>query len=199
MPQDHRHKFDPGHLARLDDPERVALLPPGPLIQACPLGAAQTLCDIGCGSGYWTFAYLASAPADARFFCVDSEPRMLRAVEDRLEGHPARPRVRTVLSTEERIPLPDAVVDVAVLGHVYHELANRRAMLAEVRRILRQEGRVAVLDWQVLGDREQPLRGPPNHERVAREVALAEMEEAGFRGLTTLDDYPQQWCVVGFR
>lgn len=199
MGHDHKHKFDPANAARLDDPERRALMPPEVLIAAAPAHAGEVIADVGCGTGYWTFAYLERSPEDVRILAVDTEPRMLDLLRERLGSHPGRGRVRLIHSFETTIPLEDACVHLAVLGHLYHELADRRAFLAEMRRILVPGGRIAIVDWEVLPAEVQPLRGPPNDERVAFGTAMEEVLSAGFEDVRPVTGFIQIWGLVATR
>lgn len=199
MGHDHQHKFDPRNAARLEDPERRRLMPPEILIAAAPARGGEVVADVGCGLGYWTFAYLDAFPEDVRFVAVDTEPAMLDLLRERLAAHPGRDRVRLVRSWETSVPLDDASVHLAILGHLYHELAHRRAFLAEVRRILAPGGRMALVDWEVLPPGETPLRGPPNDERVAFGTAVEEVKASGFADLRPVTGFTQIWGLLATR
>ncbi len=196
MGHDHHHKFDPADAARLDDPRRRDVLPPAPLVAALPLHPGDRVADLGTGTGYWLRALLDAAPAGTRFWAVDTETAMLDHLADRLRDHPRRADVMTVRSTEHAVPLPDASVDVAVMGMVYHELADRRGYLAEVRRLLVPGGRLAIIDWAVLPPDAERTMGPPNDERVPFETAKAELAAAGFDDVVRVEGYQETWCVV---
>ncbi len=196
MGHDHRHKFAPADAARLDDPRRKDVLPPAPLVAALPLHPGDRVADLGTGTGYWLRALLDAAPTGTRFWAVDTEAAMLDHLADRLREHPRRGDVMTVCSTEHQVPLPDGAVDVIVMGMVYHELANRRGYLAEVRRLLAPGGRLAIVDWAVLPPGVERTMGPPDDERVPFETAKAELEAAGFVDVIRVEGYRETWCVV---
>ncbi len=199
MGHDHHHKFDPANAARLDDPRRREVLPPAPLVAALPLRPGDRVADLGAGTGYWLRALLDAAPAGTRFWAVDTEPAMLELLAERLRDHPRAGDVANVLSTEHHVPLPDGSVDVVVMGLVYHELADRRGYLAEVRRLLAPAGRVAIVDWAVLPAGAERTMGPPDEERVPFETARAEIQAAGFGDAVRVEGYRETWCVVAGR
>ena len=157
MSNDHSHKFDPANAARLDSPRRREFLPPMRLAEALPLRPGDRVLDIGCGTGYWLMALIESAPPGVAFTGVDTEPAMLELIADRLKNHPKGQTVVLKQSTEHELPLPDASVDAAVMGMVYHELSDRRRFLREIRRTLAPGGRLAIVDWDTL---------PPGVERT---------------------------------
>ena len=67
---------------------------------------------------------------------------------------------------------------MAFLGNLWHELDDFPAVLAEMKRILREEGRLAILDWHPEG---APPPGPPQKYRIAPEQVCATLEDAGWR------------------
>lgn len=190
------HKFSPDKIQDLDDPSRLALMPADILISRCPLYPGQIMADLGCGAGYWTFSYLNQSPVDTFYVCVDIEKRMLEAVERKAKEFGFTQRIQTVLSLENQIPLPEQSIDLAVMGHLYHELKDRKSFLKEVKRILKPLGRIAILDWAVLRPDEVPLRGPPNHIRVSQEIAYQELNELSFSDIQFVEGFIQQWCLI---
>lgn len=195
----HGHKFDPAHAARLDDPRRAEMMPPAPVVEALGLRSGDRVADIGCGTGHWLRALLDAAPPDTRFAAVDSEPRMLALLEERLAGHPRRGHVEVVRSTERTVPLHDASIDAAVMGSLYHELADRPGFLVELRRLIAPGGRIAIVDWAPLPEGVEPEMGPPSAHRVAFATAKAEVEAAGFGDAREIAGFRESWCLVAVR
>ena len=78
------------------------------------------------------------------------------------------PQNITLKSDEDSIPLADAEVDFALIAFVLHEAANAESFLKEVRRILRPEGTLLVIDWV----KKSEEKGPPLEERIERRTRL---------------------------
>jgi len=195
-PHDHSHKFDPANAARLDDPQRRRAMPPERLAEALDLQAGQRVADLGCGTGYWMRALLDAAPTGTLFLGFDTEPGMLALLEERLRDHPRRGDVSMARSEEGAVPLPDGSVDVVVMGAVYHELADRRAYLAEIRRMLSPGGRVAIVDWDALPPGVERTMGPPVEERVPFATARDEVRAAGFTDVAQVAGFDQSYCLL---
>lgn len=111
----------------------------------CTLGEADVL-DVGCGTGDW-LAGLAEFGA---------EPKRLTGVElliDRLrEGKRRRPGARLVGGSGWSLPFRDESFDLLCLFTVLSSLpspADREALGAEVRRVLRPGRHVLVYDFRV--------------------------------------------------
>ena len=79
----------------------------------------------------------------------------MRAVLERMA-----PEAEALSGTAEAIPLADGVVDAVFVGEAFHWFATT-ATLAEIARVLRPGGTLAILFNQVDGDFEPPLPEEP--------------------------------------
>jgi ArsR family transcriptional regulator len=98
--------------------------------------------DLGCGEGYLT---IEASRFAAHVTAVDKSPDVLK----RARALAARRRVSNVTWKRgelEKLPLPDASVDVALFSQALHHAADPSRALAEAVRILAAGGRVLVLD-----------------------------------------------------
>jgi ArsR family transcriptional regulator len=98
--------------------------------------------DLGCGEGYLTIEAARWARA---VVAVDRSAAVLA----RAQAMAARRKVANIVWKRgelERLPLPAASVDVALLSQALHHVPDPAAALAEARRILRPSGRLLVLD-----------------------------------------------------
>ena len=120
--------------------ENRALDPDGRLFDAMRSLASwrgRTLLDLGCGSGYWLPIYAREASS---VIGVEPDRTLLGRAHARRGG-------ATVLhGSAEHIPLPDAVVDVVHARFAYFFPPGCDAGLAEVRRVLRPQGTLVVVD-----------------------------------------------------
>ncbi len=132
------------------------------------LGPCRRLVDIGCGWGQ--FLQLAQERV-AEVWGVDESPDRLRDIER------ACPRARAVICRADRLALPGAYFDVAVMSQMLHEVklfgraGELPAVLGEVRRILVGGGRYLLLDHLDAGPGEVVVRLP-----AARLHYLAQFE-----------------------
>jgi SAM-dependent methyltransferase len=106
--------------------------------------SAPTYVDFGCGPGLMLQAWRQRWP-QAELHGVELQPYMLEtarklAAEVDATVHDAD--LHTV-----RLALPDASVDAALSAVVIHEMREPVGMLGEIRRLLRPEGRLMLMDW----------------------------------------------------
>jgi ArsR family transcriptional regulator len=104
--------------------------------------------DLGCGEGYLT---IEAARWARRVVAVDRSAAVLARARDMA----MRRRVRNISWKRgdlDRLPLPDAVVDIAILSQALHHAEKPEAALGEAVRVLRPGGRLLALD---LGEHDE--------------------------------------------
>ena len=194
------HKFDPKNVARLDAPHRREHFPPEVYVAALAPIPGLRLADIGCGTGYFTLPVLEALRGEGTFYAVDTSAKMLDALRERLRAHPHGARVQAVQSHESAVPLPDGCVDAVVIGALFHELVDRAAFLAEVRRLLLPGGRLLVADWDRRpGQTGESDLGPPYEHRVPREETEATLRAAGFSAVTAHEGFRDAYLLSARR
>ena len=104
--------------------------------------------DIGCGEGYLT---IEAARWAHRVVGVDRSATVLARARQLAE----RRKVTNVIwkrGDMEKVPLPDASVDVALLSQSLHHAADPGRAVHEAARVLRPGGRVLILDLRAHGE-----------------------------------------------
>ncbi len=133
--------------------------------------------DLGCGTGELTAAL---APHVAHVHAIDASAPMLAAATARV-AH--APNVTLAQGTLESLPLDDASLDAAILLLVLHHVADPARALAEVRRVLRPNGRLLVADMRAHAHEE--YRAGMGHVWLGfdADALTTWLERAGFRGV----------------
>lgn len=98
--------------------------------------------DVGAGTGA-NLAHLA-ATVD-RLIAVEPDAAMAHRLWPRAAAHPSNVEV-VVGAGAEALPLPDRCVDVAVTTLVLCTVQDPQAAVSELRRVLRPEGRLVVIE-----------------------------------------------------
>jgi SAM-dependent methyltransferase len=110
------------------------------------VGAALAVADIGAGSGYYTLRLARRVGRSGHVFAEDIVPDYLEKLARRVADEGLAGSV-TVLRGEPHDPrLPPGWVDLALLVHMYHEIAQPYGLLWNLRPALRPGARVAVID-----------------------------------------------------
>ncbi len=189
---EHGHRF-PFHKAeKLESDDRKARQPAGPLVEVIADlvrgsrgdgGARPRVVDVGVGTGYFALPLAEALGLEAEVVGVDVEPQFLELVRGRAEEAGLAGCVRLAETRPDRLDLEPASADVVLLAQLYHEIANRPAYLASLRRVLRPGGHVVICDWARRADRpgDEPQAGPPNRHRVPVSAVRGELIARGFR------------------
>src|SRR5207253_2834663 len=99
------------------------------------------------GSGYMTVRLAARVGSSGRVFANDIQPEMLRMLGARL----AREHIANVTLVQGALDdpkLPPASVDLAIMVDVYHEFSEPQKMLQGIRRALKPNGRLVLLEYR---------------------------------------------------
>jgi ubiquinone/menaquinone biosynthesis C-methylase UbiE len=166
------HKFDPKKAGILDDPERVKILEPASILEKLELTGEMVLVDLGCGTGFF------SIPASRRVkkvFALDIAQEMLEILRDKIKKEKIT-NIEVLLSGESSIPLLDKSVDIILMANVFHELEDRFTLLKEVKRVLKMNGRLMIIDWNKM---EMDF-GPPLQERLDEKEVIDTCYGNGF-------------------
>lgn len=186
-------RFHHSQAHRLDAPERLVWLPPADVVRALDVRAGQAIADIGAGTGYFALPLAAAVGPSGIVFAVDAQTEMLDLLRGKLSG-PALHSVRFVHAEADSTGLPDSTCDLVFLANIWHEFDDRALVLEEAQRILKADGRIAILDWRPDVERKG---GPPIEHRLSAASAAMELAEAGFKDVTTANIGKYSWLVQG--
>ncbi|KKC47786.1 SAM-dependent methyltransferase [Paenibacillus sp. VTT E-133280] len=179
----HERRFNPENMAKLDSPERKAVLPPESLLEKLALNENEsaTILDLGAGTGY--FSIPVSERTSGTILALDIEPMMLEVIRSKAKQKQIK-NIQTIEGRLEQIPLEEESVDRVIASLVLHEAEPLQQALSEIHRVLRRGGRCACLEWE----KQETDQGPPLHHRIGSEELTHSFEQAGFTILET--DHP---------
>jgi ubiquinone/menaquinone biosynthesis C-methylase UbiE len=161
--------FDPKNTHKLEDPERLVWMPPRDVVAMLRLRGGMSVADIGPGSGFFTIPFARAVEPSGRVFAVDLQPRMLEILGEKLRESGAPRNIQLVHGAAHETRLEEGTCDLVFMGNVWHELDDAAAFCREAARILRPEGRLAILDWRT--DTPHPPGPPPDHRIAAADTA----------------------------
>jgi len=160
---------------------------PQKLLDALEIQPAQTVCDFGCGNGYYTLQLAQRVGPLGKVVAVDIQQEMLDLLRER-----AQPRglhnIQAILASPTDSKLPQGELDLVLMVDVYHELTNPGEILAAVYRSLRPGGRLAMVEFRE-EDPEVPIL--PLHKMSQAQV-MKEITANGFKLVGQCDDLPWQ-------
>ncbi|MFQ5480869.1 MAG: class I SAM-dependent methyltransferase [Thermodesulfobacteriota bacterium] len=184
------HKFNPSHIERLLGGGRQREVKPRELLLEAGLQRGQVFIDIGCGPGFFTLPAARIVGKSGLAYAVDTEPRMLSELKKR--NPPLN--IKRILSGESSVPLPDNIGDFILLVHVLHEAEDRAAFLLELKRLMKDEAKLLVIDWK----KRREEHGPPMEERITLKELQSLLKKTGFSSIKSQPfiDNPSHYRVI---
>ena len=186
-------RFDASKAGKLDDPARLVWLPPADVIGALAVQTGDSIVDIGAGTGYFSLPLALAAGLRGKVYAVDSQAEMLALLRLKLDSESVS-NIELVHAEADSTGLPDASCSLVFIANVWHEFTDRAAAVRESKRILKPEGRIAILDWR---PDVEPEAGPSLDHRLSAPDAVYVLQSAGFAEVKQSNIGKYSWLVQG--
>lgn len=150
------------------------------LVQEMGVRPGQAVADVGAGDGEWTQLLSSEVGPEGKVYSTEvNEYKFHRLQERSREAKPGN--IEAILGSQDETGLPADCCDGILLRRVYHHFAHPQVMLADLRRALKPEGVLAVIDFNPTG--RFPLNNVPAFRHghgVPIETTEREVRAAGF-------------------
>jgi ubiquinone/menaquinone biosynthesis C-methylase UbiE len=179
-------------VAKFEKPGREVFDQREKILEALHLKPGQRVADIGAGTGLFTMLIANAVGLTGKVYSVDIVKDFLAHINDRA-AEAGLKNIQTVLGTDRSVELPENSVDLAFCSDVYHHFEYPRSVLASIRRALRPDGALVVVDY-----RREPGKSPEwilHHVRAGQEEVAREIEDAGFKREETPEFLKQNYLM----
>lgn len=160
------------------------------LLKNLAVKPGMVVADIGAGSGYHS-ALLSKMVGTGKVFAVDVEPEMIAYLNARIKQEKLS-RIVPILSTEQKVPLPENTIDMMLLVDVYHEFSFPYEMALSMRAALKPGGKLVLVEFRA----EDPTVPIKTIHKMSEAQAIKEFKAAGFAFDKNIDNLPWQHCMV---
>ncbi len=157
------------------------------LLAALKIEPGQTVCDMGCGNGFYTLPLARLVGEQGKVLAVDIQPEMLRLLHERAKDEGIA-NIELVVGVQTDPRLEPNSLDMILMVDVYHEFSHPRQMLEAMRKALKPNGRIALAEFR-LEDRNVPIK---RLHKMSKKQILREYEANGFRLVEAFDKLPWQ-------
>ena len=172
---------------RFLDPEKV-------LFRA-GLTVGQNIADLGAGSGFYALASARVVGQGGKVYVVDLLEESLAHVAGEAQLRLLK-NVQTIRADLDKpgatARIPDGSCDMVVFGNLFHQIKNRKNLLAEAYKILKSGGKLLLVDWN---DRPGPI-GPKHEDRIGEESARKHVTESGFSFNSKIETDPYHYGLI---
>ncbi len=171
---EHQHReFDPHHFMSMEA-KRKSFMPPDEILSKIIVGQESNFVDVGCGPGFFTLPAATMLPK-AKIYAVDRQQNMVdltlsRAKEASLD------HISGIVTPSSALPFDDHSIDIVFMSMVYHDVIDPVETLAEIKRVLRPQGKFYLVEW----DKVESELGPPLAIRITPDELQAHLHTAGF-------------------
>lgn len=172
-----------------EDPDRHLWQKPEEVIKKMNIRLNDVIADIGAGTGYFTRRF-AFAALTGKAVGLDIEPSMVRYMKEDAKKLGLKNYEARVVKTDDS-ELGNNTVDIVFLCDTYHHIDNRVEYFSKVANSLKKGGRLVIVDFY---KKELPYGPPPDH-KLAKEIVISELEEAGYKLLRSHDFLPYQYFL----
>jgi putative heme-binding domain-containing protein len=165
---------------------------PDTLMETLAIPPGSTVVDLGSGAGYFTWRLAQRVGPQGKVIAVDIQQSML----DRTAAEIARrdlANVSLVLGSESDPHLPEGAVDVVFIANSYGEFTQPEAMMTAVRRSLKPDGKVVVIEYAKERDDDDPTAGVYS---MSFKDLRSEIESDGLQLDRVLNILPNQHCLI---
>lgn len=158
-----------GSLSIFEDPKRAEKLQIDRVMDILAIRAGSIVGDVGAGSGWFTVRAAQRVGPQGAVYAVEINEEYVNHIKSRAEKE-GLGNIRTILGKEDDPLLPTAGVNSILLLKTYHEFAKPLTMLRALRKALRQDGLLGIIDRNGEGD----------DHGLDRDAVVKEASRAGF-------------------
>ncbi|MBI2625403.1 MAG: class I SAM-dependent methyltransferase [Candidatus Nealsonbacteria bacterium] len=167
-------------------------LNPNEILNQLGLKGNMTAADFGSGSGGWALP-LAKQLKDGKVYAVDVLGEALSALKNKAESQKITniEAIRVNLESEKGVPqIASNSCDLVLMTNLLFQSEKKEGILEEAKRVLKQGGRILVVDWMpdaVLG---------PSEGRVSLEEAKDMAQKADFKIEADFQAGLYHWALI---
>lgn len=164
-----------GELSIFEDPKREENLQINRVMDILKITEGKNVADIGAGSGWFTTRAAKRIGAKGTAFAVEINQEYIDYINNRARNEKIS-NIQTVLGTEDNPKLPENSIDAVLILKTYHEIGEPIKVLETLRKSLRKDARLGIIDRNGKGD----------DHGIQKETVVEEAKRAGF---ALLEDY----------
>jgi len=147
------------------------------LVEAAQIGRCEQVLDVAAGRGAVLFPAARAVGRQGSLVGIDLSAQMVTELSQEVQGL-GLANVRILEMDAEKLEFPDATFDVVLVGFALFFFPQLAQALAEIRRVLKPGGRIAVSTWDASMDKQWEVFFQAAQSHIA---AYAPEKSAPFR------------------
>ena len=179
--------FDVKRIEVLESKDREKWQKPEDIMRYLELSVSHVVADLGCGTGYFSVPISSKVK---KVYAIDVQKEMLDYLEKKVQKDHIK-NIETLLSTDNVIPLENESVNVLLSVNTMHEFQNRDRIIKEIYRVIKQTGRIVIVDFK----KENTKFGPPVNIRISKKQAIDMFKKQNMK-IDKIRNLPNQYLLV---
>ncbi len=182
-------RFNPQKLHKLNNPNRLLDIPPQYIWERLKLETADIFVDIGAGTDFFSIPFV-KYTRNGKLFACDISDIMIEWLKQNV--CPAYPNIIPLRMEESCVPLENRIADLVYMINLHHELDRPDKMLKESFRLLKDNGKIFIVDWK----KEEMPEGPSIHIRCLPEDVKSQIISVGFKNVAIYNQMSKHFLVI---
>ncbi|MBP8617615.1 MAG: hypothetical protein BWY48_00072 [Parcubacteria group bacterium ADurb.Bin305] len=153
-------------------------LNPQAVVNLLPLKEGMIVADFGCGSGFFSLAIAQIVKPSGKVIALDIWKPSLETLTFRAKASGLANVIETRwanLEAPQGSTLPNNYCDLVLMSNVLFQIENKTAVILEAKRVLKNTGKLVVIDWQ-----SDKLPSPQKLFPISKPELLSLLEDNGF-------------------
>lgn len=158
-------------------------LDPKKAIEPLNIIPGMNVADIGCGSGYYTFAASEKMDNEGKIYAVDVRKNVLEklAADAKEKGVSIVETIWGNAELEGGTKIADEFADAVIASNIFFQVDDKKALVKELFRITGPGGKLLVIDWSDsfggLGPPQEYLVSPEEIKSICQSTSFYFVEE----------------------
>ena len=176
-------------VGKFENQTRVLELNPIVTLQRVGFKDEMSLCDIGAGSGIFSFA--AAEISSSELFALEISDSMIDLLKSRI----AERNIKNLIIKKVEsavLPIDNNSCDMALMVTVLHELENKEFMINEIKRVLIEKGKLVIIEFH----KRKTTMGPSIDHRISEEYVERLCNANGFNSVDQFSLGDNFYCSI---
>lgn len=158
------------------------------ILRTMGLEQGDVIADIGSHQGYMTFKFSKHVGEDGKVYAVDVNSSQLRVLDRLLDEQDVK-NVETIRGDYDDPKLPENSLDYAFIMDAYHEMDDYKDILRHVRKALKPNGKIVILEPIAEDRRGWKRRQQEAKHEIDMKYVIEDLQNAGFEIISQEDPF----------
>lgn len=176
-------------IEKYESTERLKELSPIDTLKRIGFKEGMTLCDIGAGTG--VFSFPAAEISSNDIYALEKSENMIDLLKERIKDRNIG-NIKVKKVDSDILPLDNNTCHIAIMVTSLHHIEDKEFMIGEIKSILKEEGRLAIIEFY---KRKTPF-GPTLDHRMSQEEVEMTVKDKGFHNIDSFSMGENLYCFI---